>query len=137
MTRDEWRDELVRLAMQAVVEMEAEPLDEFGRGDFGINGKGKKRLREHMVERMEQAAQRIVVERDSLREAADSRGYMDGLAEQRDDECERLDRIDATARALYAARYWRTGYTQAHAAYQEAEVLEKARAVWLAKRGGR
>jgi hypothetical protein len=53
---------LVQLALEGVDRMEAEPLNEYGRGDFGISARGRKRLREHLSERMRQAAQTIVCE---------------------------------------------------------------------------
>lgn len=134
MTRDEWQAELVRLCVEAIDAADAAPFTE---GAFIVTAKGRGLVLAHLRERMAQAAQRIVAERDALREAADSRGYMDGLAEQRDEERERLDRVDATARAVYAAHIVRFGYASFIGAYENAQALEETRAEWLAKRGQR
>lgn len=71
--------------------------------------------------RMAQAAQAIVIEIEGARGA----------------ESARIDRIDATARALFAAGLSRAGYVQPYGVYENAEALEEARAEWLAKRGQR
>ena len=82
MTGPEWQAELVRLCVEAIDAADAAPLTE---GAFIVTAKGRGLVLAHLRERMAQAAQAIVAERDALREAADSRGYMDGLAEQRDE----------------------------------------------------
>lgn len=121
MTGPEWQAELVRLGMEAIE-----------RSGVSLVSAEMRDLRAAVTERMAQAAQAIVAEMDTLRETADSRA--------------RLDRIDATARALYAAS-WPMALTSAagasaadhvaQGAYLHAELLENARAEWLAKRGPR
>lgn len=92
--------------------------------------KGRELVLAHLRERMAQAAQAIVVE----------------IEEARGAESARLDRIDATARALYAASLPIAATVAAGAsaadhiaqgAYLRVQVLEEARDEWLAKRGPR
>lgn len=127
MTGPEWQAELVRLCVEAIDAADAASLTE---GAFIVTAKGRELVLAHLRERMAQAAQAIVIEIEGARGA----------------ESARLDRIDATARALYAAS-WPMALTSAagasaadhvaQGAYLHAELLENARAEWLAKRGQR
>lgn len=123
MTGPEWQAELVRLAMEAVERAETE------RHSFGSP---VQRLTRHLNERMAQAAQAIVCEVEEARGGGDR---------------ERLDRVDATARALFVTLAQQPGAhdcdllavsrAYGEAAYAHAEAVENARAAWLAKRGQR
>ena len=126
-TGPEWHAKLVRLGMEAIDRVFMREYNE-GTPRLAVDP-----LREAMNERMAQAAQAIVCEVEEARGGGDR---------------ERLDRIDATARALYAVlveqpyrgdRVDLLAASRAYgeAAYAHAEALEEAREAWLAKRGKR
>lgn len=84
MTRDEWRDELVRQAMAAVDAADAAPLTE---GGFIVTARGRALVFAHLRERMAQAAQRIADDADASFErgveAGREAGFADGSAQSR------------------------------------------------------
>ncbi len=126
MTGPEWQAKLVRLGMEAIDRVFMREYNE-GTPRLAVDP-----LREAMNERMAQAAQAIVCEVEEARGGGDR---------------ERLDRVDATARALFVTLAQQPGAPDCdllavsraygEAAYAHAEAVEEARAAWPAKRGER
>ena len=144
MTGPEWQAELVRLGMEAIDRVFLREYNE-GTPRLAVDP-----LREAMTERMAQAAQAIVIEVDGANERArKAEARLTPMHQTAEEvaERERLDRIDATARAMFLVLAERPvgagcnllAVSRAYGghAYDHAEQLENARAAWLAKRGQR